>query len=344
MGKSAIAHGGVIFWFDASSKNLNTIAKPIFDRYGLKFTESVKCKYINGDGIQTISDLHDLQNAGNDMVAYPWNSTALTTLTATGVDTEVTKVRDFMVANNLRGSTIMAFSQGAHNRLVDSIISLRGYEYGRGGSIFSKGQLNYSTLPLNSTRLVMGQQTYYSQSSDSLKKLIDTAATYSLLSTFLFHGVDSIQNISTTIDTGKLNDILKYCHDKIVAGTLGGAGRFTDYLLYAPDSCIIYKSTSSISTSYTTNDSLEKFVDSCKVFIYDSVAGGSRTLIDSTAILHGGDTFSFTVSTDTPKSTYYWLTVRNASGAIDSSFGRRKVGSDNKIINFIGKFKHVFGF
>jgi hypothetical protein len=295
-GSSPITKGGVILWFDTSNDSTVALGKQLFDRYGMKFTMSAK----PGETVYTTdsSKLQMLQNEGHDIVVYPWSSTNLTALTVLGVDTQVTMAKNYHINNGFRGNTIMAFSQAAHDRKVDSICNANGFEWGRGSGINAYKDVphvSYAILPAYDNRYNMGMYTYYNSPLDTLKMCVDSAAALNLVNIIVINGVTTSVGVSTVIDTGKLDSLLKYCDSLTDAGVLGYAGKFTNYLLYAPDSCIENK----VRNAGVITDSISLLADSMKIILYDSTATGWDTVAIS-PMLRGGSLHTFTTATWSP--------------------------------------------
>jgi hypothetical protein len=121
-------------------------------------------------------------------------------------------------------------------------------------------------------------------------------------------------------------DSLQRIMDTLRVRELAGQLRIVTYdkfWLYAPDSSISVSSTSG-SYNYSVICNISADVDSMKLFLYDSVAGGSKTLRDSSVLTQGGGTASFSRASLLPSTAYfYWIYGRNNSGTWDSTLSRQ---------------------
>lgn len=292
--KSVTPKGGVVFWFDASGDTVCKYVKKIFDRYNIKVTLSAKAQ---GLSVQTTPDsLIRLQSDGHDIVAYPWDPVDLTKYTPAGIDTQINKVKNYLVNYGLRGNSIIAFSQSRHNRVVDSVCYSSGFDFGRGLTLNTYAtNIKWMSIPAYSGKYTIGHFTYQSAPLDSLKRIVDSAFTYGTVNTILFHGITTDTGIPTVIDTGKLDSLAKYCYTKMLSDSLGYVGKLTNYLLYAPDSCIVNKS----RNVGVITDSISLLADSMKIILYDSTATGWDTVAIS-PMLPGGSLHTFTTATWSP--------------------------------------------
>jgi hypothetical protein len=145
----------------------------------------------------------------------------------------------------------------------------------------------------------------------------------------LLRGHDAVSSITQgyQIRIDSLQRIMDTIRGRELAGQLRVV-TYDKFWLYAPDSVITIKSTYRTTLTYSVACSLSMDVDSMKLFLYDSISGGVKTLRDSSALTIGGGNITFTRNNLTPHTTYYYSVYgRNNSGVWDSTLPMQSVST-----------------
>ena len=330
MHATSLSKGRVCIGIDDGNVSIYTHALPIFNATGIKPTCFIIGSSFNTAGHLSFAQGDSLYRDRFEIGSHTWSHLYDTSLTPTGVDTECTKNIALLRGRQYRTYSLFAYPYGNHNKSGDSIVN-RYHTFLRcvnqpTSIINTGGNAYYWPTPLYSMSNFMGGRIMNEVGppyNPTWKACIDSAIAAKMCINFIFHSFNKTASYEVT-DTAQFDSICTYLAGQRDAGVLdvGGMGAF---LKFAPDSCIIKKSTSSTSTTYTLNDSLSTDADSMKILRYDST-GGSWILEDSTALLPGGALFSFTKTGLTLGVKYFYRLVGRAdSGTFDSTLAEDSV-------------------
>lgn len=330
--KSVAPHGAMVFSFDVNDTNIYTKAYPLFAKHNSVATLFIK-RYnvgLTGKNIRP-SQITAMQSAGWGVGTYPWNGFDTSSIVA--MDTNISKSMAFNRANGWRGYTLHAWSNGYHNRALDSVAKNNGIDFARivGADVFGStawGMIAWTGLS-DSARLVLPCRQYTTQTMTELKSMVDSARINKCIGSLQLEGIN-IGGGTAIIDSAKLDTLLTYCDTSGIGieTNLSYIGKYEHFLKYAPDSLITVKLRETTTGSYALNCSLSVMADSAKVFLheYSNAAGAGDTILDSTALIKGGSLFRFDALCKINNARYYYrMFPRNNSGTIDSTFSMDSV-------------------
>ena len=347
---STLSLGECIFTFDDIYKSVPDTAIPIMQKYGINACGFLITTWVDKWYSATRAQLQSMQDGGFDLHSHGVTHADFWTLSKDSTLKEVKNAEialDTLISNRPRNNRhLFAYPKGRHTDSTDIWIKpfvgfARLFEGNYLSSSIPSGV--YPDVHSESPSIAAFDST---TTLATAKGYVDSLIKYKTTSIFVFHSISS-NNFFTTSYWSKafFDSLCAYVAAKRDAGQLINP-KLKQRLVYAPDSCIISKTATSTATSYTLTDSIASFTDSIKVYLYDSIAGGTKTLRDSSAMVVGGPSVSFLRSGLTSSTVHtYWLYGRTNSGKWDSTFHKRNVLTrSDKIDKKRLSFKFGFGF
>jgi len=314
---------GMLFYIDGSDSNFYILGKPYFDKYNLKASYFVHMN-MGADSVKIINQYLTMQTQGYDICTYGFTGERYDTLSNVKIDSNMAIAKTWMISHGFKGAPLWGVPQGSRNRLVDSIANFY-YDYSRmAGNYLSWNNCIYASIlaiPTYDAKHMAPNYIFLNTDPFSYAmKAIDSAIVNRSVGGILLHNFGSD---ASSIDTLKLDTLLNHVRNQIDSGNLSTeSGRWTNYMLYAPDSLITKKLIETTTDGYVLTCSLSTIADSAKIYLheYSSNEGAGDILVDSTILLVNGSIFIFNESGKTNNAKYYFrIFALNNSGAIDSA-------------------------
>lgn len=192
--------GAVTFTFDDGFPNINTLGKPIFDRYNYKGIQSYVIGRLTDESISTAKAM---QNAGWDIVSHSYNH-----------NVTITK-RDYVLEYALSQKWLAenGFQNGSkHALLFGGNYSEALLEYLTNNLELTRGSLvGYNSLPGLST-LVYSQVVFNTTTVDNVKGWIDFAKANGLWLVLMFHDIVTSSPTEYQWLASDLDTVVTYCN------------------------------------------------------------------------------------------------------------------------------------
>ena len=182
--KAEAPQGVISIAFDDEYQNQYLYAFPLLEQYGLVGTFYIRTDNIGGAGYMTISQLQNLENAGNEIGSHSHTHVTFTSLSEAEIRYECEQSKQTLETNGF-SVTNFAYPNGPTNATVDSIVS----------QYYRSGRTAYSApfvmeVP-NSQFRVAG---YSAETADStalslLKGMVDQVQTSKGWAIIFFHNI-----------------------------------------------------------------------------------------------------------------------------------------------------------
>lgn len=205
-------------WDDGYAQVINTI-KPIMDNYNLVGEVNVVGSFINSSqSFMTVSDLHELLDAGWVCNSHTWEHISLPTLSDVAVLNQLVTNIKWMENNNIPGSEFLVYPGGATNSNVQNIVS----NYHISARSINTPYYNWYPLetlpfgdPLKLRALNLGSDTPIATAKSYIDNVIESKG----ILIFYGHLLGDVAS-STVYTTADFTELCTYIKSKVDSGNI----------------------------------------------------------------------------------------------------------------------------